>query len=77
MRDDLGLKTLRYRSDFRKLKWYCKVMSTKDERLPFKLLRNEWDKVKCKGCPKGSWLAQVLEIKIIKPLTKQSVGNFK
>ena len=37
VRADLGLKTLRYRRDFRKLKWYCKVMSMKDERLPFKL----------------------------------------
>ena len=39
---NLGLKTLRYRRDFPKLKWYCKVMSTKDERLPFRPLTNEW-----------------------------------
>ena len=56
---DLGLKTLRYRRDFWKLKWYCKVVSMKDERLPFKLLTNEWDKVKCKGHPRRSQLAQV------------------
>ena len=35
------LKTLRYRRDFCKLKWYCKVMSMKDERLSFKLSTNE------------------------------------
>ena len=55
---DLGLTTLRYRRDFRKLKWYSKVMSMKDERLPLKLLTNEWDKVKCIGRPRRSWLAQ-------------------
>ena len=55
---DLGLKTLRYRRDFHKLKLYCKGLSMKDERLPFKLLTNEWDKVECKGCPRRSWLAQ-------------------
>ena len=54
-------------------------MSMKDERLPFKLLTNECDKIKCKGHPKRFCLAQVeflrkelglqdqvLEIKIIK-----------
>ena len=56
---DLGLKTLRNRRHFCKINWYCKVMSMKDERLPFELLTNEWDKVKCKGQPKRSWLAQV------------------
>ena len=30
-----------------------------DERLPFELLTNECDKVKCKGCPRKSWLSQV------------------
>ena len=50
---------MRYRRDFRKLKWYCKVLSMKDERLPFKLLTNEWGKVKCKGCLRSSWIAQV------------------
>ena len=38
---DLGLKTLINRRDFGKLKWYNKVMSMNDERLPFKLLTNE------------------------------------
>ena len=66
-------------------------MSMKDERLPFMLLTNEWDKVKCKGHPRRSWLAQVeflkkelglqdqvLDIKIIKkPLTKESVRNLQ
>ena len=56
---DLGLKTLRNRRDFHKLKWYCKVVNMNDERLPFKLLANEWDKAKCKGRPRRSWLAQV------------------
>ena len=43
---DLGLETLKYRRDFRKLKWYCKVKRMNDERLPFKLLSNKWNKVK-------------------------------
>ena len=30
-----------------------------DERLPFKLLANEWDKVKSKGRPRKSWLTHV------------------
>ena len=59
VRADLGLKTLRNRRNFRKLKWYCKFMSMNDERLPFKLLTTKWDKVKCKGRPRKSWLAQV------------------
>ena len=59
VRANLGLKTLRYKRDYRKLKWYCKVLSVKDETLPFKLLANEWVKVKCKGRPRRSWLAQV------------------
>ena len=59
-------------------------MSTKNERLPFKLLTNEWDKVKCKAHPRRSWLAQVellkkelgledqvLDIKIIKKALEQ------
>ena len=60
------------------------------ERLPFKLLSNEWDKVKRKGCSRKNWLAQVnslkkelntqdktLNIKAIKEtLTKESVRNF-
>ena len=50
-----------------------------DERLPFKLLASEWDKVKSKGRPRKCWLAHVnslrkelnlhdkiLEIKLIK-----------
>ena len=59
MRADLCLKTLRYRRDFRELNWYCKVLSMKVERLPFKSLRNARDKVKCKGHPRKSWLAQM------------------
>ena len=46
---DLGLKTIRNRKDFRKPKWYCKVMSLNHERLPFKIIINECDKIKCKG----------------------------
>ena len=30
-----------------------------DERLPFKLLANEWDKVKSKGRPRKCWLTRV------------------
>ena len=30
-----------------------------EERLPLKLLTNEWDKVRIKGYPKKSWLGQV------------------
>ena len=61
----------------------------KDERLRFKLLANEWDKVKCKGCPRKSRLAhinslrkeldlqdKILMIKLIKkPLIEESVRN--
>ena len=36
---------------FHKQKWYCKIMSMNDERPPFKLLTNEWDKEMCKGYP--------------------------
>ena len=56
---DLDLKTLRNRRDFHKLMWYCKVMSMKDKRLSFKSLTNEWNKVRCKGHLRRSWLAQV------------------
>ena len=31
-----------------------------DERLPFKLLANEWDKVKSKGHPRKCWLSHVI-----------------
>ena len=62
-----------------------------DERLPFKLLANEWDKVKSKGRPRKCWLAHVnslrkeldlqdkiLERKLIKkPLTEESVRNLR
>ena len=34
---DLGLESLKYRRDFRKLKWYCKIMCMNEERLPLKL----------------------------------------
>ena len=91
VRADLGLNTLKNRRDFRKLKWYRKVMSMNDERLPYKLLSNEWDKVKCKGRPKKSWLAQVdilkkelglqdrvLDLKLIKEaLDKRECEEFK
>ena len=66
-------------------------MSMNDERLPLKLLPNEWDKVKCKGHPRRSWFAkveflkkelslqdQILDIKLIKkPLIKESVRSLK
>ena len=57
MRANLSLKTLKNRRYFRK------AMSKKDERLhiPFtcKYLTNEQDEVKCKGCPRRSWLVKV------------------
>ena len=56
---DLGLEALKYRIDFRKLKWHYKIKLMNDERLPFKLLANEWDKVKSKGRPRKCWLAHV------------------
>ena len=54
---------LKKRRDFCKLNWYHKVMCMNNKRLPFKLLSNEWDKVKCKGHPRKSWLAQVDSLK--------------
>ena len=59
MHAHLGLETLKYRRDFRKLKRYCKVKHMNDERRAFKLLSNEWNKVKGKGHPKKCWLAHV------------------
>ena len=47
--DDLGLEVLKYRRDFRKLKCHYKVKHMNDERLPFKLLANEWNKLKSNG----------------------------
>ena len=60
---DLGLETLKYRRDFRKLKWYYKVKRMTDERLPFKLLANEWDTVKTRGRPRKCWVARVNSLK--------------
>ena len=34
-------------------------MSMNDKELSFKLLSNEWDKVKCKRSLRKSWLSQV------------------
>ena len=62
-----------------------------DKRLPPNLLSNEWDKVKCKGRPRKSWLGQmdllkkeldlqdkVLDIELIKkPLIKESMRSLK
>ena len=56
---DLGLKTLKNGKDFCKLKWCCKGMSMNDKRLPFKLVTNEWYKIKCKGHPRRSCRVQV------------------
>ena len=58
-----GLETLKYRRHFCKLKWYSKVERMNDERLLFKLLANEWNKVKSKGCPRKCWLAHVNSLK--------------
>ena len=38
---NLGLEMLKYRRDFRKLKWHYKIKHMNDERLPFKMLANE------------------------------------
>ena len=56
---ELGFKTWNNRRDFYELKWYCKVMCMNDKRLPFNLLSNQWNKVKCMGHPRISWVAQV------------------
>ena len=66
-------------------------MSVNNEKVPFKLLTNKWDKVKCKGWPRKSWIAQVefykkrigsqdqvLDTKLIKKgLEKESVKSLK
>ena len=51
---NLGLKTVKNRRAFQKLKWYCIVMCMNDIRLAFKLLSDVWDEVKCKGYPRKS-----------------------
>ena len=58
---DLGLKTLKNSRDFVQLKDYSKVtcMCMNNTRLMFKLISNEWDKVKCNGCLGKPWLVQV------------------
>ena len=63
VRADLGLETLKYRRDFRKLKWYRKVKRMNNERLPFKLLSNEWNKVKSRGRPRKCWLSHINSLK--------------
>ena len=45
--EDLGLHALKHRRDFRRLKWYHKVMHMNSNWLPIKLLLNKWDKKKC------------------------------
>ena len=55
----LGLVTLKYRRDFRKVKWNHKIMCMNDKRFPFELLSNESDEVKSKGRPRKCWLNQV------------------
>ena len=60
---DLGLETLKYRRDLRKLKQYCKVKRMNDEKLPFKLLSNECNKVNSKGHPPKCWLTHVNSLK--------------
>ena len=60
---DLGLETLKYRRVFRKLKWYYKIKRMNEERLPLKLITNEWDKVKTKGRPRKCWLAHINSLK--------------
>ena len=63
VREDLGLETLKCRRDFRRLKWYRKVMCMNSNRLPIQLLLNKWDNVKCRGHPRKSWVAQVDSLK--------------
>ena len=42
---DLSLETLKSRKDFLKLQWDRKVKHMNVDRLPFRLLSNEWNKV--------------------------------
>ena len=51
------------KKDFCKLKWSCKIKHMSDEKIPFKLLANEWDEVKSKGHLKECWLAHVNSLK--------------
>ena len=48
-----------------------------DERLPFKLLTNHWDKVKCKSRPRRSWLAQVESLNKEKAFDKRECEEFE
>ena len=91
VRADLGLESLKCRRDFRKLRWYRKIMCMNNKRLPIKLLSNEWEIVRCKGRPRKSWLAKldvlkkeldlqdkVLDIKVIKEaLAKRECEQFE
>ena len=56
---DLHLQAFKFSKDFHKVKWYCKIKYMNDERLVFKLLSNEWNKVKSKGCPRICWFSHV------------------
>ena len=68
-------KRLKYRRDFRKLKWHYKIKHINDERLQFKLLANEWDKVKSKGRPRKCWLAHVNSLRKELDLQEQNFGE--
>lgn len=54
-----GLQTLKNRIHFHKLKWYYKIMCLPNIRLLVKLLSRKWEREKCRGCHKKSWVAGI------------------
>ena len=60
---NLALETLRYRKDVCKWKWDRKVKRMNDQKHPFKVLSDEWNKVKSKGCHWKCWFAHVHALK--------------
>ena len=60
MLTDLGLETIKYSRDFHKLKWHLKNKYMNDRTMVFKLLTNEWDKVKSKVAPENVGLPMLI-----------------
>ena len=59
MVSEVGWQAYEWRK-FCKLKWYRIIMHVyDDERLPFKLIPNEWNKMNSKARPRKGWFAQV------------------
>ena len=63
VRGDLGLEALKSRRDFRRLKWYYKVLQQPEVRLPFRLLSTNWESIKCRGRPRRSWATAIETLK--------------